>query len=665
MSKRQLLEELARRNGVAATYENQAKQTVTASDDTLVSILKALGVSLNDAPTSHNLTDALYFDHLNRTRRPLPPCVVAPADSTPTVTVHVPDGEHAEVSVRLEDGGHQEAQQLSNDTPPTHGWGEATFALPDNLPHGYHEIVLNGRERCPFIVTPAALDSVHTPRTGVMAQIYSVRSASSWGMGDFHDIGFLAEKLAAEADADFLLINPLHAAEPSPPVEDSPYLPTTRRFLNPIYLRIEDIPELKLLTPAERADIDDIAQEFRAHNTTSERLDRNEIYAAKLHVLRVLYQRDWTPERRQAYNSFVEQEDSYLDEFAQWCADYDHAEDPGFYKWLQFLCDEQLAAAHQRAKEAGMAIGLITDVAVGVHPAGADAQILKDVLAPGVSVGAPPDPYNQQGQDWSQPPWHPIRLAESGYRPWSEMLRAVLRHAGGVRVDHILGLFRLFWIPRGGTPHTGTYVSYDYEAMLGILALEAERAGAVFIGEDLGTTEPWVRQYLSDKGVFGTSVVWFERTADKDHALPRDEYRRLSMASVGTHDLPPTLAYLMGDHNELRYQLGVLDTSLEKAREEDAHWQNRVFERVGETSGDDIDRMAALYRYVAGSPALLTCTSLVDLVGDVQTQNQPGTTVDVYPNWQLPLCNSQGVAVLIEDLGTDPLFQKIASAASR
>src|SRR5699024_9945262 len=160
----------------------------------------------------------------------------------------------------------------------------------------------------------------------------------------------------------------------------------------------------------------------------------------------------------------------------------------------------------------GMKIGIITDLAVGVHPGGADAEILSEYLAPQASVGAPPDDYNQQGQDWSQPPWHPVRLAESGYKPWREMLATVLRNAGGVRVDHILGLFRLYWIPRMSPPTSGTYVAYDFEAMLGILALEAERAGAVVIGEDLGTMEPWIQDTLREKGFLAPRLCGLNAT---------------------------------------------------------------------------------------------------------------------------------------------------------
>lgn len=327
-----------------------------------------------------------------------------------------------------------------------------------------------------------------------------------------------------------------------------------------------------------------------------------------------------------------------------------------------------------------MRIGLVTDLAVGVHPGGADAINLAEYLAPQSSVGAPPDDYNQQGQDWSQPPWHPVRLAESGYRPWREMLQTILRHSGGVRVDHILGLFRLFWIPRMTSPLNGTYVYYDHEAMLGVLALEAERAGAVLVGEDLGTLEPWVQDALAETGVLGTSIVWFERSEDNESPLPQQEYRRLALSSVGTHDLPPTLAYLRGDHISLRARLGVLTRSVAEEEADDREWQARVLDQVAAAGllpqrdfrtaersdrGSEADLVVALHKYVAGTPSALTCTSLVDMVGDVRAQNQPGTTKDLYPNWCIPLCDAAGTPILIEDLAGNELFQRVAEASAR
>lgn len=703
---RELLEELAQRYGVASSYMSQAGYEVTVSEETVVYTLRALGVEISEDPDAQELTGLLYGEYLARASRPLPSCVVAPQGEERSFPVHVHDGDPAEVHIELEGGGTREVYQDPNDAPAAdvagQAWGEASFHLPGDLPLGYHRIILHSPGcapapaglSCPLIITPSRLNTadpyVETPASGVMAQLYSLRSESSWGIGDFADLAQVAEKLAK--DADYLLINPLHAAEPFPPIEDSPYLPTTRRFINPIYLHIEDVPELALLSQELQEDVAELAEEFRARNRSAEEIDRNTIFEAKLQVLRELFTLKSSPEREAAFVSYAREQGRGLRDFATWCAKrelenlsgYRHAQNEDFeeiirfYSWLQFLCDEQLAVAQRRAREAGMRIGLITDLAVGVHPGGADASNLADYLAPQCSVGAPPDDYNQLGQDWSQPPWHPVRLAEAGYEPWREMLDTVLRNSGGVRVDHILGLFRLFWIPRMSSPQLGTYVSYDWEAMLGVLSLEAQRAGAVLIGEDLGTVEPWVRRVLSERGVLGTSIVWFERAEDNETPLPPQEYRQLSMASVGTHDLPPTLAYLRGDHIALRARLGLLTRSVAEEEAEDSQWQARVFGAVASAgialpshdgADNDLTReeelVVALHEFIAGSAAVLTCTSLVDMVGDVRAQNQPGTTRDLYPNWCIPLCDSAGVPVLIEDLDSLEMFRRMARASSR
>ena len=491
-------------------------------------------------------------------------------------------------------------------------------------------------------------------------------------------------------------VNPLHAAEPLPPIEDSPYLPTTRRFINPLYLHIESIPELKLLPEDLQDDVRELAEEFRQRNRSADEIERDTIFEAKLQVLRELFNYQPTPEREEAFVRYAREEGRGLRDFAAWCAQHDAAAQSGqrhaegldmdkltrFYSWLQFLCDEQLAAAQQRALDAGMRLGLVTDLAVGVHPGGADAVNLTEYLAPQCSVGAPPDDYNQQGQDWSQPPWHPQRLAAAGYAPWREMLSTVLRHAGGVRVDHILGLFRLYWIPRMASPLTGTYVSYDFEAMVGILALEAQRAGAVVIGEDLGTVEPWVQDVLAQKAVLGTSIVWFEHDDDDYSPLPQEKYRQLALSSVNTHDLPPTLAYLRGDHISLRAHLGVLTRSVEEEQRDDIEWQARVLAAVADrgllpqrdylvdpaeraSRGAEEDISEALHRYIVGTPSALACTSLVDMVGDVRAQNQPGTTHELYPNWCVPLCDTNGAPLLIEDLPSLEFFQRLEATSRK
>lgn len=703
------LRELAAAHSVATEYWASSGEQVIVAEDTLLKILQALGVDLGSGDEA-GLRAALRRHEELAASRPLPACVVAVSGEQRTFDVHVHDGAPAEVNIILEDGATLTPVQVENWTPPREingvTWGEASFQLPAELPLGWHRIELHSTDlqaSCGLIITPARLSTTDrylaTPAVGVMAQIYSVRSRDSWGMGDFHDLGALAEIVAKEADADFLLINPMHAAEPFPPAEDSPYLPTTRRFTNPIYLRIEDVPELAQLEPTLQEEVAELAAEFRELNTSADIIERNPVYEAKLQVLRELYSLPRTERRTSQYLEFKEREGAGLVDFATWCAHQELSaqtsnahqlstpveEVADFYMWLQFLCDEQLAHAQHRATAAGMSIGVMADLAVGVHPGGADATNLADVLAPGASVGAPPDPYNQQGQDWSQPPWHPEKLAEAGYLPWRNLLRTVLRHSGGIRVDHVLGLFRLFWMPRMQLPSTGTYVSYDHEALVGILALEAERADAVVIGEDMGTFEPWVQDVLAERGILGTSILWFEHTPGAGGPRHQSEYRQLALSSVNTHDLPPSVGYLEGEHIDLRERLGVLTTDVTQEHAEDLAWQNEILDRVvavggfADTSladrsfagagrfnrGATEDLLVGLHRYIAGTPSALTCTSLVDMVGDHRAQNQPGTSKDRYPNWCIPLCDIEGNPVLLEDLPKSKLFHRIADASRR
>jgi 4-alpha-glucanotransferase len=317
-----------------------------------------------------------------------------------------------------------------------------------------------------------------------------------------------------------------------------------------------------------------------------------------------------------------------------------------------------------------MSLGVMHDLAVGVHPRGADAWSLGDTYAEGISVGAPPDPYNQNGQDWSQPPWRPDRLAETAYAPFRAMVSTILRHAGGIRVDHVIGLFRLWWIPAGLGPTQGTYVRYDHEAMIGILALEAQRAEALVVGEDLGTVEPWVRDYLSERGILGTSILWFEFDWEGNgRPLPPERWRELCLASVTTHDLPPTAAYLAGDHVRLRDRLGVLtrplDEELAAAQQERQAWVDQLSESGLLTQGQDEEQLIeALHRYLTLTPSRLQCVALTDAVGDRRAQNQPGTT-DEYPNWRVPLTGADGQPLLLEDVFASARAAELAAVFRR
>jgi 4-alpha-glucanotransferase len=340
-----------------------------------------------------------------------------------------------------------------------------------------------------------------------------------------------------------------------------------------------------------------------------------------------------------------------------------------FHAWLQWLADEQLSAAQRAARAAGMDIGIITDLAVGAHPGGADAWAHQDLLVPGISVGAPPDGFNQLGQDWGQPPWHPGRLAATGYRPLAELFAAAFRHAGGLRVDHVMGLMRLWWIPAGLTPDRGAYVRYDHAAAVTALSRSAAWAGAVAIGEDLGTVDPWISSYLAGHGVLGTTMLWFA-TAPDGSPLPPGQWRRACLATVGTHDVPPAAGFLSGAQVTVRARLGLLKDTQQAERAHakyllrawlDTLRADGLLESRGQPSPDEFT--IACYGYLARTPAMLIGVSLADAVGESRSQNVPGTT-DEYPNWRVPLADGSGRPVLVEELPSLPLVRAVARAAA-
>lgn len=682
---------LADLHGVSTEYWDFHGNLASPSRQTLEAVLAALGVP---ASTEEEIAAALKEVEIEPWRHALPPCTVTRSGKSETVRVHVPDGADVSVRIVLEDGGERWLKQTDDWTPAREVdgvlTGRASFELPTDLPLGWHSLVAEIRARgtepartvtAPLAVTP---DRLEIPQAlgeggwGVMAQLYSVRSRGSWGIGDTDDLTELAGFLGDEG-ADFLLINPLHAAEPAGPMTPSPYLPVTRRFVNPVYIRPENILEVSRLSGPRRSLVQWALEEVREHNLQTTPIDRDEVWKAKREALEVIFAAGRSRARQRDFERFRAEQGEGLERFALWCALTEkygdlatwpqNLLDPAsahvanearsladrieFYAWMQWVVDEQLERAQSQALASGMALGIMDDLAVGVHPRGADVWSMPDAFAPGMQVGAPPDMYNQLGQNWSQPPWSPVYLAEHAFQPLRDMARTVLRHAGALRVDHIIGLFRLWWIPEGMGADQGAYVRYDHEAMVGVLLLEAYRAGAVVIGEDLGTVEPWAREYLASRGVLGTSVLWFEKQGDGWPLQPQ-AYRRLALSTVNTHDLPPTAGYLADEHVELRERLGLLTEPVEQVRAEARVERDRMTARLREHAllGEEPTErevVEGLYRYVVRTPSALIGVSLVDGVGERRTQNQPGTDRE-YPNWCVPLADGSGEVVLVEDL---------------
>lgn len=713
----QELAELATAHGVQCEYTDHDGRVQQVSPSTLVAVLEALGVQ---ASTPGAVTASLDRARDDEWRAMLPPTVVTREGTEVQVPVHVADGADVTAWVELEQaetpvvpasatpwrvtapggaptsgsfatvkGSRVQLRQADVFAEPrtvdSRKVGRATFTLPDTLPLGWHTLHAESggqTAQASLVVTPARLELreeiARKQAWGFMVQLYSVRSRDSWGMGDLADLGDLAWQTAHNGGADFVAINPLHATEPVVPVTPSPYLPTSRRFMSPLYIRVEDIRETAYLSAADRSLVEWAAEPVRELSEDSGPIDRDAVWEAKKAALEVVYTAPRSAARQTAFDEFVLAQGRGLVDFATWCAIKEHLDgrdwpaelsDPGssgvqtlrnalsdrvqFYCWLQWVADEQLRAAHRAGLDAGMRLGVFKDLAVGSNPEGADAWADAAVLARGVSVGAPPDMYNQQGQNWSQPPWNPRALAKVGYAPYREMLRTVLRHCGGLRVDHVLGLFRLWWIPGGARASAGAYVTYDHEALIGILCLEAHRAGVAIVGEDLGTFEPWIRDYLAERGVLGTSVLLFERDEAGAPVEP-EAYRSAALATVTTHDLPPTAGYLAGEHVDLRERLGLLteDATILRARaRQERESLVEALSRRGLTTFDPSERelVEGLHRYLKDTPSALVGVSLADAVGERRTQNQPGTDSE-YPNWRVPLADSAGTVVMLEDL---------------
>ncbi|WP_307840180.1 4-alpha-glucanotransferase [Streptomyces sp. G44] len=664
-------------------------RTAPASDTAVVAALAALGV---DASGPEAVRAALAAREAHLAERLLPPTVVAWTDgvlSGASPLAALPPGTRARVET--ERGEVIERTVPTAAAPVSDGWA--------GLPPGVHRLLVRSsdgrRAEAHLIAAPRRIKTPSRRTHGLLVQLYSLLSRASWGMGDLGDLAELAAWSGHALNAGFVQVNPLHAAVPAVPggpgSDPSPYRPSSRRFPDPVHLRVEAVPEYARLTGEARERAEDLRRRAEALREgvlrRGELIDRDAVWALKRAALELLHEVPLGPGRRAEYHAFLAEQGPALEDHATWCA-LAEAHGPDWHSWpaalrdpaspatararrelmdrvdfhcrLAWLTDAQLATAQRTAREAGMDIGLVHDLAVGVHPGGADAWAQRDHFAPRMSVGAPPDAFNARGQDWGLPPWRPDRLAESGYAPYRALVRGLLRHAGALRIDHVMGLFRLWWVPEGRAPTEGTYVQYDAEAMLAVLALEADRADALVIGEDLGTVEPGVRETLREHGVLGTSVLWFERDwAGTGRPLPAEAWRADCVATATTHDLPPTAARLTGEHVRLRHELGLLTRPLAEERSEAAldvrEWLG-LLSRLGLLPGGmgcEEDEIRAVHRFLLATPARMIGVWLPDAVGDRRPQNLPGTW-DQYPNWRLPVADAAGRPVTLEDLAASP-----------
>ena len=549
-------------------------------------------------------------------------------------------------------------------------------------------ILAAARPRCFGGSGEAAIERMFGPA----AQLYALRSRRNWGMGDFTDLRLLVE-IAAANGADLVGINPLHALFSDRPQHCSPYSPSNRAMLNPLYLDVEAIEEFQACEPARERVLSAPFQRRLATARATDLVDYPAVGSLKHEILELLYRRfrelhvDPPSARGLAFRAFQQRGGEALLDHAlfealaewlrtrepvrqsalQWPPEYrdagstavaefreTHRERIEFFQYLQWQAHLQLAGVAAHARDAGMAIGLYRDLAVGADAGGSEAWRDPSLFAPGMHVGAPPDDFNQTGQDWGLPPWIPRQIAQRRYEPWIDVLRANMHCAGALRIDHVMGLMRLYWIPAGASAQDGAYVHYPFEALLAALALESERARCIVVGEDLGTVPDAVRNAMARLGILSYRVLLFEHAADGSFARPED-YPRDALCTFSTHDLPTLHGFLLEADLKARDALSLFPNEAMRAQQYALRREDRQRLRAalrdagllgGEAAGTKADVLAfdqalgdAVHAYLARTPSRLMTFQLEDVFGVVEQTNLPSTTGDRYPNWRrkLPL----------------------------
>lgn len=700
---------LAQMLGIGTSYVGQSNDYHEIDDDVLVAVLAALGVDASSDEAIDAAIRTIIHDKYSRLVAPTVLHIAGVTDhvqvnttilSVPTASITLENGEPYEGQLNIIGDGTQQAHIIDDEFI-----APALIEIPADLPVGYHTLHVSVDGRTADATLISAPKRVELPDSlkngqlwGWMAQLYSIRSSGSWGVGDFEDLKTLLVEAKKRTGADFVLINPMHAAEPVAPLTPSPYLPVSRRFVNFTYIRPESIREYTTLDTASRAQIDQLHNDVEALNGDSQIVDRDTMWRAKMQALWIIFKTGRSSVRQASFEAFKRSCGDELEAYATWCLCYDKWGAPSeapdnwersltkdspqiedlrkqfpdtldFYRWMEWIATEQFQDAQNAAKDAGMQIGVMADMAVGVHPLGADVWWNPERFAKGATVGAPPDYFNQQGQNWSQPPLSPIDLENNGYRTYRDIVHGMFAQAGAVRIDHILGLFRLWWIPEGHSATDGAYVYYDSDVMLGILAIEASRVGGVVVGEDLGVVPEYVSDSLAEHGLLGCAVEWFEQTDGVFHE-PKS-WRPYALASVNTHDLPPCAGYLDYEHVRIRERLNLLTCSVQEFQASAVKEHNAMLmmlidngyldpKLLEDEHANEQQIVESLYRALKAAPSKLLAASLTDAVGEHRAQNQPGTNNE-YPNWRIPLADAEGDVVPLETLFDNKRLQSLTA----
>jgi (1->4)-alpha-D-glucan 1-alpha-D-glucosylmutase len=698
------LRALALRHGIAPAYRDIFGVEHAAPEATLRALLAAMGVDV-DAGGASGAAGAEAAAGIV-----LPPAVVVRQREQPVhLSVSLPASRlretlHCRV---VEEGGrtHRQAFRPAESAASAEvviagtPYRVCELTLAPALPTGYHRVDLQTRFRslahAQVIVVP---DTCYQPDVaagdgrawGAAVQLYTLRSERNWGVGDFTDLRIVVEQWAARG-ADAVGINPLHALFLAEPERASPYSASSRLFLNPLYLDVEGIPDHGECDAAREKVRAPPFQMRLAALRRAERVDYAGVAAAKREILETLYAhfrerhlRRHTPRGRE-FRAYVAAQGEPLRRFAlfealhehhvthapatgdwrQWPAPYRDPESREtkrfarerrtrieFFAYLQWQCERQLDAVHARAVELGQGVGLYRDLAVSVEASGADAWGAQSRYAASATVGAPPDDFNPQGQNWGLAPLLPAALAGAGYEPWIAVLRRNMRAAGALRIDHVMALWRLFWVPQGAAPALGAYVGYPHDALLGILALESVRNRCVVIGEDLGTVPDEVRAAMRRMGILSYRLLMFEKDVHGEYSAPA-AYPPEALAAFSSHDLPTLAGWWEGRDLALRGELDLYPDAAARdaeavARGADRTRLLRALEREGLLPAGTGANPAALpamtpelaravHVYLVRTPSRLVLIQLEDVIGERDQVNLPSAGPERYPCWRRKL----------------------------
>jgi (1->4)-alpha-D-glucan 1-alpha-D-glucosylmutase len=712
------LHRLAHANGIALEYTDAWGGRRRIDDDVLRAVLAAMHVDASDDAAIERAQDELAQ---SRERQCLPAMSVVRAGARPwRIAVSLPS-RHARQPlawrVHAEDGAEHRAPIVLPAAPASPA-PYLALDLPLDLPlaDGYHAIELcaDGAAIAAGMLAVAPPACYRPPALreggrawGVAVQLYGLRSARNFGVGDFTDLAELVAQVGAER-GDIVGVNPVHALFPHNPAHASPYSPSSRLFLNVLYLDVLAIPEFAHCAAAKAHVASAEFQSALAACRTSPLVEYARVAALKRPLLEMLYAqaRDdaralgaarWAAFdafkteggdalRRQALFEALQAHFSAHDArvwgWPAWPPAYrdpaspavaafarENVERVDFFAWLQWQADLQREAVAACGRDSGLSIGLYTDLAVSIDRGGAEAWANQSLYAVTASVGAPPDVFNARGQDWGLPPMIPERLRATGYAPFIATLRANMRSAGALRIDHVMGLLRLYWVPSGATPAEGAYVRYPLDDLLALLALESERHRCLVVGEDLGTVPDEVRVALATSDVLSYRVLLFERDAGGEFNAPAT-YPEAAVATASTHDLPTLAGWWAGHDIELRAAHGHLGPNADvtaamaqRIRDRGCLLAALARERLL-PDGTPLDPEAiatltpalgmALQAFLARTPSALLAVQLEDVFGVVEQANLPGTTIE-HPNWRRKL------PVPLEDVAADGRLHALAA----